>query len=358
MKTGRRDDYGLKLFVVWILMLLSGPAAAAEPQPREGLAATSWQLVKFQSMDDAIGELFPADSRLYTMDLNRDGTVTMRLNCNRAHGSWSAEPGADMRSGRFSFGRLATTRALCHAPSMDEHIAANAQYIRSFLLRDGHLYLSLMADGGIYEWQPAGNTIPKATVYAAPENGGPRNWTVTLTSGRLNLRDKPSRDGRISDRYPAGTVLDNLGCMTSAARTWCDVQRLGGGKRGYVAAEFLRPTVSPDGSVATGPDDSALRAGRGQFDATGRVPCAQFRGQPTGSCPFGVSRAGSGYATVVMTQPDQRRRAIFFRNGRPIGADTSQADYGEFSAIREADLHVIRVGDERYEIPDAVIFGD
>jgi len=44
--------------------------------------------------------------------------------------------------------------------------------------------------------------------------------------------------------------------------------------------------------------------------------------------------------------------------GRPIGADTSQADgYGEFRATKENDLHRIRVGEERYEIPDAVVLG-
>ena len=44
--------------------------------------------------------------------------------------------------------------------------------------------------------------------------------------------------------------------------------------------------------------------------------------------------------------------------GMPIGADTSQADgYPEFRATKEVDLHLIRVGDERYEIPDAVVLG-
>jgi para-nitrobenzyl esterase len=27
-------------------------------------------------------------------------------------------------------------------------------YIRSYLIKDGHLFLSLMADGGIYEFEP------------------------------------------------------------------------------------------------------------------------------------------------------------------------------------------------------------
>jgi hypothetical protein len=40
-----------------------------------------------------------------------------------------------------------------------------------------------------------------------------------------------------------------------------------------------------------------------------------------------------------------------------IGADTSEADPGAFRATREGDLSLVRVGDERYEIPDAVVLG-
>ncbi len=99
-----------------------------------------------------------------------------------------------------------------------------------------------------------------------------------------------------------------------------------GAPRGYVAGEFLTPAVAPDGSVATGPDNSALRAGQGDFDATGRIPCAQYVGQPMTQCDFCVARAGGGYATVIITKPDGMKRAIFFRRGIPIGADTSEAD--------------------------------
>jgi hypothetical protein len=93
------------------------------------------------------------------------------------------------------------------------------------------------------------------------------------------------------------------------------------------------------------------------MNATGKIPCAQYKGQPTGQCEFGVARAGDGYATVVINKPNGRTRAIFFRMGKPIGADTSEADPGEFSATREGDLNFIRIGNERYEIPDAVVLG-
>ena len=80
-------------------------------------------------------------------------------------------------------------------------------------------------------------------------------------------------------------------------------------------------------------------------------------GQPTGSCSFGVKREGSGSGVVTVTKPDGRTRAIFFDRGRATGYDRSQADPGEFSASKQGDLSIIRIGRERYEIPDAVIFG-
>lgn len=146
-KTDRGDDRSIDTTIV------SGSQdAPATRVTGSTLAGTHWQLVKFQSMDDAIGEIVPDDPTLYTMHLMDDSTVAMRLNCNRATGSWSIEPAANDTSGGFEFGPLGVTRAMCPPPSMDERIARDAAYVRSFLLKDGRLYLSLLADGGIYEW--------------------------------------------------------------------------------------------------------------------------------------------------------------------------------------------------------------
>lgn len=115
---------------------------------------------------------------------------------------------------------------------------------------------------------------------------------------------------------------------------------------------------SSSGADDEAASDPSVRAGRGDFDATGKVPCAQYAGQPMGQCDFGVSRAGGGTATVVVTKPDGVKRTLFFTKGEFVSADTSQADgYPEYGAEKENDLFMIRVGDERYEIPDAVVWG-
>lgn len=333
--------------------------ADAERGARGPLAGSSWRLVEFQSMDDAIGTTRPEDPSRYTMRLGTDGTVSLRLDCNQATGDWIARPASDGVSGSFTLGQLAATTAACPPPSMGERLATDAEFVRGYLLRDGRLYLSLMADAGIYVWEPLveGDAAGSASVpVAGPEDGGPRDWEVSGPAEAV-LRESASSEAAIVATLAPGTVLDNLGCAPSEAGVWCDVQPLGGGPRGYVSADLLRPAISPDGSVATGPDDSALRAGQGDFDATGRIPCAQAAGQPMAECGFGVARAGGGYATVVITRTDGGRRAVYFRLGRPIGADTSEADPGEFGATRDGDLHVVRIGSERYEIPEAVVLG-
>jgi len=136
-----------------IAACLPAPAGTAPATPPPALAGTRWRLVEIQSMDDAIGTTRPADPSRYTLALGADGTATMRLDCNHATGRWSATPAADPARGGFRIGPLAMTRVLCPAPSLDTRVARDMGDVRSYLLKDGRLHLSLMADGGIYVWE-------------------------------------------------------------------------------------------------------------------------------------------------------------------------------------------------------------
>ena len=57
-------------------------------------------------------------------------------------------------SNQIEFGLLVLTRATCPAGSLHDQIVKQWGNVRSFVTKDGHLFLSLMADGGIYEFEP------------------------------------------------------------------------------------------------------------------------------------------------------------------------------------------------------------
>ncbi len=93
------------------------------------------------------------------------------------------------------------------------------------------------------------------------------------------------------------------------------------------------------------------------FHATGMVKCWMDRDAADSECPFGVIRRGNGTADVHITKSDGRKRVIFFETGKAVGYDMSQADPGEFRANQQGDTWIIFIGEERYEIPDAIISG-
>ncbi len=94
------------------------------------------------------------------------------------------------------------------------------------------------------------------------------------------------------------------------------------------------------------------------FHATGVIPCARNAGQQTVPCKFGVTRAGGGSGTVTVFWPDGGNRVIFFENGKPSSYDESEADGGaKMTATQNAGLNMIYIGDQRFEIPESVIYG-
>lgn len=139
------------------LLLAAALTACATTTPGRAptLPGTQWELVAIQSMDDAQGTTRIAQPERFTLQLGADGRASLRLDCNRATASWNQAPAeAGASSGSLQFGQVATTRALCAPPQLDVRVARDLGFVRSYLLKDGQLYLSLMADGGIYEWRP------------------------------------------------------------------------------------------------------------------------------------------------------------------------------------------------------------
>ena len=124
---------------------------ASLPSTSPGLAGTAWQLVKFQGGDETT--LTPDDGAKYTIQFGGGGRLTARIDCNRGRGTWKSSG-----SHQLQFSPLALTRAKCPAGSLHDQIVKQWGNIRSYVVKDGHLFLSLMADGGIYEFEPVTKT--------------------------------------------------------------------------------------------------------------------------------------------------------------------------------------------------------
>jgi para-nitrobenzyl esterase len=130
-----------------MLVLAAGCAHRAPQSAPASLGGTSWRLVKFQGGD---GTLLIPDKATYTLAFGTDGTVNVRFDCNRGRGTWTS-PGPQ----QLQFGPLALTRAACPSALYDR-IVKQWGFVRSYVIEGGNLFLSLMADGGIYELEPSG----------------------------------------------------------------------------------------------------------------------------------------------------------------------------------------------------------
>jgi uncharacterized lipoprotein YbaY/heat shock protein HslJ len=144
-----RDTWGRPRLLAPLLLVLAC-SAHAQPPSRNAtadLGDTAWQLVKFQGSDDAT--LIPDSKAKYTVAFGADGRVSVRIDCNRGSGTWKS-PG----SNQLGLGPLALARAMCPPAPLTDRIVKDWEFVRSYTLKDGHLFLSLMADGGSYEFEP------------------------------------------------------------------------------------------------------------------------------------------------------------------------------------------------------------
>ncbi|GJL65471.1 MAG: hypothetical protein NPIRA05_04420 [Nitrospirales bacterium] len=201
-----------------------------------------------------------------------------------------------------------------------------------------------------------GFTVPApANDFADGFGGGPDMWEVTGVGGgdSLNLREGPSTQARIIGKLVNGDVLRNRGCKMSEGQRWCKIERMRDpNTSGWVAGRYLREASGPS-SDATVLTNSPV--GNGQpFNATGKIPCSLSPGQPTGSCAFGVIRESVGNAGVWIDMNGNGERYFLFEDSVPVYTDSASG----LTFDRSEDLFLIHVGDEeRYEIPEAVVFG-
>ena len=111
------------------------------------LAGTSWKLVRLQTGDETT--LVPDDGSKYTVTFGRDGRISARVDCNRASSTWKST-----RANELQFGSWSRTSAKCPRGSLHDKIVTEGANVRSYSIKNGHLFLGGMAAGGYYELEP------------------------------------------------------------------------------------------------------------------------------------------------------------------------------------------------------------
>ncbi len=167
------------------------PVETPAPAPTDAagsLGGTSWRVVRFQGGDERI--LAPADRDLFTLAFGSDGQVAIRADCNRGTGTWSSTGSSGLK-----FGPIASTLALCAQPTIGDRYLRDFEYMRSYVRRDGKLYISLMADGGIWEFEPM----------AAPRGEFGCGSRGTLVATFDNQAQPPTAEITLGDRRVTAT---------------------------------------------------------------------------------------------------------------------------------------------------------
>jgi heat shock protein HslJ len=130
------------------LCLANAAPLAPVQAATESLAGTTWRLVQFQGNSGQ--GLLQDEGSNYTVEFRADSTVAVQMDCHRGRGTWVSRSPSQLE-----VGPLALTRATCPRSSLNDQIAMQWPSVRSYALRDTHLFLSLTAGGGTYEFEPA-----------------------------------------------------------------------------------------------------------------------------------------------------------------------------------------------------------
>ena len=93
------------------------------------------------------------------------------------------------------------------------------------------------------------------------------------------------------------------------------------------------------------------------FTASTIIPCER-PGTGKVQCDAGIVREGNGNGFVMIFWPDSGNRVLYIENGDVVRYDEAEADGGaELSVTRQGDVQNVTIGDARFEIFDAMIFG-
>jgi hypothetical protein len=211
-------------------------------------------------------------------------------------------------------------------------------------------------------------------VAASPANaadaGEPFAWPASLAPFGDGYPNAGDACRRLGEAPATSAYLDHtatlVGCPGGADSA--SVRAMLRDHRGHVVGEadgvtlISVPADSTMNSAAAGHQSEHAKAKGTVFSATGKLPCARRAGQIAGMCRFGVVRHSDRTASVTVYWPRGGARTIFFgADGAVVGVSTTDTDRTlaqKTVARKNGDVNLISIGNERYEIADAILSGD
>ena len=136
----------LLLFCASILPVTGAHAKSpARQTSAKAILGTTWMWSSTTTPMETIEAEVPAR---YTIALE-DGRVSARFDCNRGGGTYK------LSDGTLSFGMMMSTMMMCAPDSQDLVFKRDLQFVSTFYVEDGVLYLGLDDGAGTMEFRPA-----------------------------------------------------------------------------------------------------------------------------------------------------------------------------------------------------------
>ncbi|CAB3792258.1 hypothetical protein LMG28614_03485 [Paraburkholderia ultramafica] len=212
----------------------------------------------------------------------------------------------------------------------------------------------------------AGSANNLASAADAPE---PFAWPASLAPFGNGYPNAGDACRRLGESPATSAYLDHMATLVGCpgGDDSASVRAILHDRRGHVVGEadgvtlISIPTEGTMGSAAPGHKSRHAQVKGTAFSATGTLPCARRAGQSTSMCRFGVVRNSDRTAIVTVYWPGGGTRTIFFgADGTVVGTATRATDRpmpGKIIARKNADVNLISIGDERYEIAEAILSG-
>lgn len=161
----------------------AGAPTSGGTDASDELIGTTWQWVQTAYSNDSV--VVADDPSRYTLLFDESGQVAVQLDCNGGSGEYT------MDGSSLLFGPIASTLIACTADSQATVFAKDLNEVYSYVIEEGHLFLSLKLDTGIMEFAPMEEDVSADSAQSSEDAGGAElsgttwQWEKSIYEGDL-----------------------------------------------------------------------------------------------------------------------------------------------------------------------------